>query len=84
MSLVKDVVARELDLSTDAIENEKSLRAEYGLDSVAAVNIVFAIENELGVLIDMKDLASVDCINDLHRLLAKNGQITDQLRKLPP
>ena len=84
IALVKEVVARELDLTADAIGNSKSLRAEYGLDSVAAVNIVFALENQLGVVIDMKALASVDCIDDLHRLLAKNEQIADQLNKLPP
>jgi len=46
-----------------------SLRGEYGLDSVAAVNVVFALESKLDREIDIEQFAGVNSIDDIAQLL---------------
>lgn len=72
----RDAISRELEIESGALTDHASLRADYGLDSVAAVNILFAIESELGFSIDIKRFAGVDSINDLRRLLAEQPEAT--------
>src|ERR1051326_5833238 len=83
VELVRNVVASELEIDVNSIANDKSLRLCYGLDSVAAVNIVFSLENQLDVTIDLKDIVAVDCIDDLRQLLTKHPSLLDQLTKRP-
>jgi acyl carrier protein len=49
---IREAVCRELELPLEALIDSASLRRDYGLDSVAAVNITFALESELGIAID--------------------------------
>jgi acyl carrier protein len=69
VQLVRQVIAEELEIPSESLRNDRSLRDEYGLDSVAAVNIIFALESHLGLTIDVRQLASVDSIDDLKDLL---------------
>lgn len=67
---IRQIVSRELDIPLDQFNDRASLRLDYGMDSVAAVNIVFAIELELSIQIPDQRILAVDCILDLHRLLS--------------
>ena len=69
---IREAVCRELELPLEALVDSASLRRDYGLDSVAAVNITFALESELGIAIDIKRLVGVDSINDLRHLLSEH------------
>ena len=60
LELVRVIVATELDISLDGFDNHASLRRKYNLDSVAAINILFALENELQIDIDTAAIANVD------------------------
>jgi acyl carrier protein len=68
---IRQAVCRELELPEDSLVDSASLKRDYGLDSVAAVNITFALESEFGIPIDIRRLASVDSIDDLRHLLSQ-------------
>jgi len=70
LTKVREAICRELEIEPGALEDHASLRNSYGLDSVAAVNIIFFLERELDVEIDIKQFVGVDSINDLKRVLA--------------
>ena len=68
---IRATIARELELDLASLRDDVSLRREYGLDSVAAVNIIFHLEDALQVDIDVAMLARVDSINELKAVVAK-------------
>jgi acyl carrier protein len=70
---IRDAISRELEIPASSLVDNASLRHQYGLDSVAAVNIVFALETQLGIEIDIRELAAVDSIDDLRDLLYSRG-----------
>jgi len=69
---IREAVCRELELPLENLVDSASLRKDYGLDSVAAVNIAFALESELGIAIDVKHLVGIDSIDDLRHLLLQH------------
>jgi acyl carrier protein len=79
VELVTKVVAEELEIPLGSLRETGSLRNDYGLDSVAAVNIIFALETKLGVTVDMRELASVDSIQDIRELLSKHRRAHEEL-----
>jgi acyl carrier protein len=66
---IRSVISQELEIDPVSLVDSASLRREYGLDSVAAVNIVFTLERDLALEIDMKQLVSVDSVDDLKVLV---------------
>jgi len=72
---IRAAISDELEIPAESLVDSASLREEYGLDSVAAVNIVFALETELGFEIDIRRLAGVDSIDDLKRLISEGNAI---------
>lgn len=70
IKVIREVITEELEIPAGSLHDGGSLRADYGLDSVAAVNIAFTLETRLGVEIDIKRFASIDSISDLKLLLA--------------
>jgi acyl carrier protein len=66
---IRSVISQELEVDLNSLMDSASLRRDYGLDSVAAVNIVFALERDFGFEIDTKQLAHVDSIDDLKVLV---------------
>lgn len=70
---IREAISRELEIPISSLVDTASLRHQYALDSVAAVNIAFALETELGIEIDIGELAAVDSIDDLRNLLYSRG-----------
>jgi acyl carrier protein len=66
---IREAISRELEIPTSSLTEDASLRNQYGLDSVAAVNIVFTLETQLDIAIDIRKLATVDSIAELRNLL---------------
>jgi acyl carrier protein len=69
LEAVRTVIAQELEFPPQELRNDRSLRNVYGLDSVAAVNIIFALETLLQIEISAADVASVDSVDDIGKLL---------------
>ena len=60
LSLVRRIITYELEIPADKFDDNASLRQQYELDSVAAINILFALEQALDVEIDTASIARVD------------------------
>ncbi len=69
--LVRVIIARELEIDATSLNSDASLRQQYALDSVAAVNIIFHLEENLGISIDTSLLARVDSVRDINDLIFK-------------
>jgi acyl carrier protein len=75
---VRSILAIELQVDPERIVANANLRADLGMDSVAALNVLFAAEETFGFeQIDPTELADVATVADIERLLrvrlAKGG-----------
>lgn len=68
---VRKAISRELEIDPAELRDDASLRRQYHLDSVAAVNIIFDLERALDIDIDVRTLAGIDSIDDLKALVAE-------------
>lgn len=59
------LVAIELRTSEDRVRSCASLRRDLGLDSIAAANVLFALEQEYGVEIRLDDVERLDSLEDV-------------------
>ncbi|MBM4242679.1 MAG: acyl carrier protein [Deltaproteobacteria bacterium] len=62
-------IALELGIELEVVRGAGSLRKEIGMDSVAAANILFALEARYGVEVDLDGALSVDSVEDVVELL---------------
>lgn len=66
---VRDAVVRalaiELKVSNDQVVKAKSLKREMKMDSIAAVNVAFIIEEELGVEIEILEGDEFDSLDQV-------------------
>jgi len=68
---VRRIIAVELQRSASEVCSGASLRKDLGMDSVAAINIVFAIEDTFGVHVPETEFEHIDDIDQIVRLLAR-------------
>ncbi|MCC6766407.1 MAG: acyl carrier protein [Deltaproteobacteria bacterium] len=67
---VRDIIAIELQLDVRKVVPDARLRQDLGMDSVAALNILFAAEETFGIdAIDVTELASVSTVADVETLV---------------
>jgi len=70
-STINAIVADILNLDEDEVNGElSSEKAEYW-DSMAHLTMVTAIEEECGVKLSMNDVQSIQCVNDMYKIVAK-------------
>jgi acyl carrier protein len=66
---VRDIIAVELQIEPTKAVPTARLRGDLGMDSVAALNILFAIEEAFGLsAIDVTELANVATVDDVEAL----------------
>lgn len=65
-------LAIELKVSEDLIRNTKSLRNELAMDSIAAVNVAFVVEDELSIEIEMRESDVFDSVEDLVAIVRRS------------
>lgn len=68
-AILRSIIAKELEVSVDSVQEAASFRSELGLDSVAAINIIFAIETFLKVDLNPSDFVGIDSLADLRAFL---------------
>ena len=56
-------LAMELKVNEVDVRCASSLKSDLGMDSIAAVNVAFALEDELGIEIDIADGESLDSVS---------------------
>jgi len=77
-----EIVATELQIPIGSIVRGVSLRKNLGMDSVAAVNIIFAVEEEFGIHVPETELEHVDTVDAILALLDRlAGDAAQQPRR---
>jgi acyl carrier protein len=67
----RNILARELNVDRARIVAGAKLREDLGMDSVIALNLIFAAERELEITIPEKDVVALDTVGDLKALLSR-------------
>jgi acyl carrier protein len=70
--LVVRALAMELRTSERHVRSARSLRNELGLDSIAAANVTFVIEEELGVELDIREDDAFETLDDVLEVVARS------------
>lgn len=69
---VREILAVELQVDEARIASGARLRADLGMDSVAALNILFAAEEAFGIEgIEVSDIAAVVTVEDIETLVRR-------------
>ena len=69
---VREILSVELRVNADEIIDDRKLRADLGMDSVAALNILFAAEEAFGIQgIEITELATVTTVADVECLIRR-------------
>lgn len=66
---IRQIIADELQRAPSEVRSGASLRKELGMDSVAAINIVFALEDAFGVHVPESELEGIDDLDQVVRLV---------------
>lgn len=70
---IRDIIAVELQIDADKVVPDANLRQDLGMDSVAALNILFAAEETFGIgTIDVTELAKVATVSDVETLVREH------------
>jgi acyl carrier protein len=67
----RNILARELNVDRARIVAGAKLREDLGMDSVTALNLIFAAERELEITIPEKDVVALDTVGDLEAILSR-------------
>ena len=63
--------------SEERVRRVRSFRSDLGMDSIAAANLLFAVEEEYGIELDPDELGRLDSLADVvgavERTLARGG-----------
>ena len=66
---IRAIVSAELGLQTAALSDHTRAQDIPGWDSVVMVDILFALEAAFGIEFSGDDMASVQTVGDLHRIV---------------
>ena len=68
---VQEIIAKELGIDKNKITGESRLTEDLGADSLDAVEIIMALEEEFKVEIDDSNFQEIKCVNDIVAVLEK-------------
>jgi len=63
------ILARELNVNADQLMPASRLREDLGMDSVIALNVIFAAERELEITIPEQEVVALQTVRDLELLI---------------
>ena len=67
---VRDIIVETLDCDAEQVKPEATLSEDLGADSLAAVELVMALEEATGITIDDADVGSLKTVGDILAYLA--------------
>ena len=70
-SVVAKALATELKVSERDVIAARSLKTEYKMDSIAAVNVAFAIEEECNIELDLDENDQFDSVDAIVAIVEK-------------
>ena len=62
---VRDIIVETLDCDAEQVKSEATLSEDLGADSLAAVELVMALEEATGITIDDADVGSLKTVGDI-------------------
>lgn len=62
---VKEIIAEELGIEADTIELESHLADDLGADSLDAIELIMAVEEEFEVQIDDSEATNIQTVSDI-------------------
>lgn len=71
LETVVRLLAIELQVPEERVRSASSLRGELGMDSIAAANVLFSIEEELGVELVLEDVEHLDDVAEIARVVRR-------------
>lgn len=69
---VRAIIANELNIDESKVTLESSLSEDLGADSLDAVELIMALEDEFGVTVSDDDAQSIRTVGDIVALVEKN------------
>lgn len=71
---IKSIISDELNIDQAKIIKEANIREDLGADSLDAVEVIMALEDEFGITIDDDTAQSFKTVGDLVDYVEKNAQ----------
>jgi len=69
LKIIQEIIHKEFDIDKDKITADANLRNDLHIDSMAAVNLSFEIEDRFNIKISDEELASLNTVADIVSLL---------------
>lgn len=69
LETIQEIIHKEFDIGKDKITTDANLRNDLHIDSMAAVNLSFEIEDQFNIKISDEELASLTTVADIVSLL---------------
>lgn len=69
---VKEIIASELNVSAEKVTLDAKLKEDLGADSLDAVEIVMALEDEFGCSIPDEEAQNIHTVEDLVKYIEAN------------
>ena len=71
---VRDMLARQLNLSPDKITAESDVVKDLGADSLDVVELLISLEDDCGISIPEDDIVNVKTVQDIVDMIEKLNQ----------
>lgn len=71
-SKVKAIISKELDIDPDSISLSSDLAKDLNADSVEAVEVILALEDEFGIEFEDDDISKISTIQNLVDYIESN------------
>ena len=72
-SKIQKLIAEKLEIDESSIKKESSFRGDLGVDSLDAYELVYAIEENLGIQIPDEKATEFETVNDVCEYLQRRG-----------
>lgn len=69
---VKELMAKQLNVSEDSVTPEKEIVKDLGADSLDIVEMLMTLEEEFGVTVPDEDTIDVKTVQDIVNVIEKN------------
>jgi acyl carrier protein len=72
-AVVVRLISVELKVTEERVRSASSFRHDLGMDSIAAANILFSLEEEYGIELELDNVESLDNLEALVAVVASMG-----------
>lgn len=70
---VKEIIAKQLNLDVDEINESTSFKDDLGADSLDLFELVMAFEEEYDIEIPSENLEGIETVGDIIKLMKESG-----------